>query len=193
MLRRRCRCTQFWPDCAYLTRRIAELEERLRLYEGASCSEIEHDGHLALQGTDRNLAIQGSVRSTDEDMSRALRGINRLKFAPRMPEFYGGSSSEALEAVQAQETHSCQEASESDALVADLSSPENRALLWLGSSSGLTFGKATGALLPPKAVAADYVDRYFQTAHRILYSQQETVCWHFCRLLQRTAYGRQGI
>ncbi|KPI40844.1 uncharacterized protein AB675_10908 [Cyphellophora attinorum] len=79
-----------------------------------------------------------------------------------MPEFYGGSSSEVLEAIQARS-----KSSETDEAGTDLSSPENRALLWLGSRSGLTFGKAAGALLPPKVVAMEYVHRYFQTAHRI--------------------------
>lgn len=152
----------------FINRRIAYLEERLQLYEGTLSSEAHHHGHHVLQGPDGNLSnLCSHKNANDEDMSHALRGINHLTFGPRMPEFYGGSSSEVIEAVQAQGPDYRQDSSSNDGAGADLSSPENRAHLWLGSKSSLTFGKAAGALLPPQVVAADYVNRYFQTAHHI--------------------------
>ncbi|EXJ71765.1 uncharacterized protein A1O5_05575 [Cladophialophora psammophila CBS 110553] len=100
-------------------------------------------------------------------MVHALRGINQLRTAPRHPEFYGGSSVNVMiEAVQTSEADANENQDPGNG-APDIYSPENRAQLWLGGGSTLSFGKASGALLPPESVANEYVHRYFQTAHRI--------------------------
>jgi hypothetical protein len=146
-------------------RRIAYLEERLRLYEGSGTAT---DGNsAALVSRTETIAGFEPTSNSDEDMVRALRGINQLKSEPRLPEFYGGSSINVMiDAVQTSETDSNAN-HDQEAGATDLSSPENRAQLWLGSNSALSFGKASGTLLPPEPVATEYVHRYFQTAHRI--------------------------
>jgi hypothetical protein len=152
---------------AKAVRRIAHLEERLRLYEGSG-SATDGDGTALLYSTE----VLAAATKPDDDLVRALRGINQLRGAPRHPEFYGGSSvNVTIEAVQTSETDA--EATENhdhgaESNATDIYSPENRAQLWLGSgSAALSFGKASGALLPPESVANEYVHRYFQTAHRI--------------------------
>ena len=114
-----------------------------------------------------NTEVLVTANKPVDDMVRALRGINHLRTAPRHPEFYGGSSVNVMiEAVQTSETDATeQQQIKGDAT--DIYSPENRAQLWLGSGSALSFGKASGALLPPESVANEYIHRYFQTAHRI--------------------------
>ncbi|KAJ9613499.1 hypothetical protein H2200_003441 [Cladophialophora chaetospira] len=146
---------------AKAVKRIAQLEERLRLYEGASAND--GDGASLLYNTE----ILVTANKPDDDMVRALRGINHLRSAPRQPEFYGGSSVDVMiEEVQTSDSdaHDPQDPAGGPT---DIYSPENRAHLWLGRGSALTFGKASGALLPPELVANEYIHRYFQTAHRI--------------------------
>jgi hypothetical protein len=111
--------------------------------------------------------LAGAANKPDDDMVRALRGINHLRNAPRHPEFYGGSSANFLiDTVQIAGPDTNENEHEGD-VPADIYSPENRAQLWLNTGSTLSFGKASGALLPPEPVANEYVHRYFQTAHRI--------------------------
>lgn len=111
--------------------------------------------------------LADAANKPDDDMARALRGINHLRNAPRHPEFYGGSSAHFLiDAVQAADPD-IDENEHAEHVPPDIHSPENRAQLWLGTGSTLSFGKASGALLPPEPVANEYVHRYFQTAHRI--------------------------
>lgn len=141
-----------------MTRRIAYLEERLRLYEGLA---DEEDQVSNLYDTDV-FSTQRTKQKPDDDMSRALQGVSRLNLTPRLPEFYGGSSCNVvIEAVEdlAEDRNTGQVA---------VSSPEDRAFVWLNESSELLFSKAAGGLLPPKARSEVYVSCYFQTAHRIL-------------------------
>ncbi|KIW12255.1 hypothetical protein PV08_09531 [Exophiala spinifera] len=145
---------------AKAVKRIAYLEERLRLYEGSP----DEDGVSQLFNVDV-FSTKRTTHKPEDDMDRALRGINRLTLDPtRLPEFYGGSSSNMI--INAIE--STEDGPDTDLVDAeDLHIPENRALLWLGGPSQLSFGKASGSLLPPKPVAERYVACYFQTAHRI--------------------------
>lgn len=139
-------------------RRIAYLEGRLRLYEG---TQNDSDGVARLF----NIDVFGNRRTTskpDDDMDQALRGINQLGLWPRLPEFYGGSSSNAImNSVQSSDQDQATTETE------DANSPENRARLWLGGPSDLSFGKTSGTSLPPRAAAEAYVNCYFQTGHRI--------------------------
>lgn len=99
-------------------------------------------------------------------MVRALRGVNSLTDDPRLPEFYGGSSSNVIiKAVESSE--SAQSPGSRSPRSPDPHSPENRALLWLGGSADLSFGKAPGPLLPARAVAEGYINCYFHAADRI--------------------------
>ncbi len=146
---------------AKAVKRIAYLEDRLRLYEGSSATD--GDGAPLLYNTE----VLVPANKPDDDMVQALRGINHLRTAPRHPEFYGGSSVNVMiDAVQTSETDTS-EHQQTKGDSTDIYSPENRAHLWLGSGSALSFGKASGALLPPESVANEYIHRYFQTAHRI--------------------------
>ncbi len=146
-----------------IIRRIAYLEERLRLYEGSGSAK-DSDGAALLYSTE---VLAGTANNPENEMAYALRGINQLRTAPRHPEFYGGSSVNVIiEAVQTSEANA-NENQDQGICPADIYSPENRAQLWLGRGSTLFFSKASGALLPAESIANEYVHRYFQTAHRI--------------------------
>jgi hypothetical protein len=135
------------------------LEERLSLYEGSS---NVGEGVSRLYNTDV-FATRRTTNKPDDDMARALRGVNQLTLATRLPEFYGGSSPNViLDVVESGEDPQHEYLDDSP----NPRSPENRATLWLGGPQ-LSFGKACGASLPPKATIDEYIDRYFQTAHRI--------------------------
>lgn len=96
-------------------------------------------------------------------MEHLLRGVNYLTIGTRNPEFYGGSSHNAIiNAVEAED-----EAGEEEQATSRPEWPLNRARLWLDNPSSLRFAQVTGASLPPRSVADEYVNRYFQTAHRL--------------------------
>ncbi|KAK6365345.1 hypothetical protein LTS17_011317 [Exophiala oligosperma] len=145
---------------AKAVKRIAYLEERLRLYEGSP----DEDG-VSQQFNVDVFSTKRTTHKPEDDMDRALRGINRLTLDPtRLPEFYGGSSSNMIiNTIESTEDGPDAELVDAE----DLHIPENRALLWLGGPSQLSFGKASGSFLPPKPVAERYIACYFQTAHRI--------------------------
>lgn len=101
-------------------------------------------------------------------MAQALRGLSKISLGARMPEFYGGSSSNfilnVLEDTIIQSPLLPHESAES---TFEALSPENRAKLWLDGSAQLSFAKHTANSLPPRALTEMYVNRYFQTAHHI--------------------------
>jgi hypothetical protein len=95
-------------------------------------------------------------------MAQLLRGVNYLTIGTRNPEFYGGSSPNAIiNAVEAEEEVEEQQST------SRVEWPLNRANLWLDNTANLRFAQVTGASLPPRSTADEYVNRYFQTAHRL--------------------------
>lgn len=131
----------------------------MRLYEG---SNYDSDGIPSYNS--EVFSTRRTTEKPDDDMARALRGVSSLTLHPRLPEFYGGSSSNAI--VKTVETSELvHRAGFPEA--PDPHSPKHRALLWLGGTSDLSFGTAPGPLLPARAVAEAYINCFFQTGHRI--------------------------
>jgi hypothetical protein len=103
-----------------------------------------------------------TLAQNEDDMTELLRGVNYLTIGKRNPEFYGGSSSNAIiNAVEAEEEV------EEPSSTPRADWPLNRARVWLDNSATLRFAEASGASLPPKHIADEYVNRYFQTAQRL--------------------------
>lgn len=154
-----CSSYAFLLPTNVFSRRISELENRLRVYE---LLDPEKDG--AITSSPRHIGqiydyLPESHRPED-DMSQLLRGVNFLTISTRTPEFYGGSSSNAIiSAVEApKQTSQTQNSS---------ARPDFPAQQWIHTSPNLHFANASGSSLPPRSVADDYVNLYFQTAHRI--------------------------
>lgn len=138
-------------------RRIAYLEERLRLYGDVPHAESGSLDHVDVFNS------SNSAKQPGDDMDRALRGINRLTLEPRLPEFYGASSPDVI--VAAVETSA--QSPDGRVPAEDSDGPEDRAKLWLGTATNLTFSKVKDTSLPTRAVAKSYIYCYFQTAHLI--------------------------
>ncbi|KIW83181.1 hypothetical protein Z517_02426 [Fonsecaea pedrosoi CBS 271.37] len=143
-------------------KRIAQLEERLRIYEGYTTGQsLNEPGLSPPRYSDQIYGTATETSRREDDMAQLLRGVNYLTIS-RNPEFYGGSSSNAIiSAVEATDE------SEDQPSTSRMESPLNRASLWLENAANLRFAKVVGSSLPPRSVADDYVNRYFQTAHRL--------------------------
>ncbi|KIW22753.1 uncharacterized protein PV07_11019 [Cladophialophora immunda] len=143
-------------------KRIAQLEDRLRIYEGYTAGQSQNEAGLSPpRHSDQVYATATEASRSEDDMAQLLRGVNYLTIS-RNPEFYGGSSSNAIiSAVEATEELGDQSST------SRMEWPLNRASLWLENAANLRFAKVAGSSLPPRPVADDYVNRYFQTAHRL--------------------------
>ncbi len=130
-------------------RRIAQLEDRLRVYEGYTTSQ-SRDGaawspprHAEQAYEPTSMAVEN-----DDDMTQLLRGVNYLTIETRNPEFYGGSSLNAIvNAVEADEEV------EEQPTASRAEWPLNRAKLWLDNTANMKFAQVADASLPPKTVA----------------------------------------
>jgi hypothetical protein len=144
-------------------RKIAQLEDRLKIYEGYTTHQGGTDTDFSLRRhTQQIYGAHSAATQNDDDMTQLLRGVNYLTIGTRNPEFYGGSSPHAIiDAVEAeeevQETLSAPQVEQS----------QDTSNLWLDNAKSLRFAEITAASLPPRSVADEYVNRYFQTAHHI--------------------------
>ncbi|KAK5061127.1 hypothetical protein LTR84_007669 [Exophiala bonariae] len=146
---------------ARAVRRIAKLEERLRLYEGLGLNRTSAHVIQTFEGASpQDVEEQSATLPEEDDMDQVLRGVNRLTIS-KNPEFYGGSSLNAIiNDVEASEEAEPSQNPE-DALV----SADNH--LWSAEADELRFADMTDWFLPLKQTADWYVKTYFRTSHNI--------------------------
>lgn len=95
-------------------------------------------------------------------MDQLLRGVNHLTIS-KHPEFYGGSSLNAI----IDEVESAEEAEPPAFKDSESTIPPCDTDPWSAVGDGLRFADMVDSFLPPRVDADGYVERYFQTSHKI--------------------------
>jgi hypothetical protein len=138
------------------------LEQRLRVYEGFSSSG--QTSHVPVANPPRHFKqlnqTAGQDARVEDDMSELLQGVNHMTVDRRKPEFYGGSSLNAI--IDAVESDSERE----DLATAQTSESPAPSTNYRTAESVQSYASRMSlASLPAQPASDEFVYRYFQTAH----------------------------
>lgn len=163
--------------------RIAALEERLRVYESLDVETIRIQGQTSLAATlSDQLLSDSDPKRGEERMVDILRQLGQLSIDRHMPQFYGGSSPDAVVDVIEAEL-GFRHTSETASILPRQSPPDDvRQSSW--PSNCLDFPSFDAgiftAILPQKTIADEYVGYYFRSTHRLypVLNQKAFMSWY---------------